>query len=295
MKPTIFEHFKSVLFHIFPHHWVSRATFMLTRIRTPFAHWVIRAYIRFFNVDMTHVAKKNLEDYACFDDFFTRELKPDARPIGAPSNDTSTIVSPCDGRVIRCDAIHEGSLLQAKEQDYTVAELLGDDNLAQQFYRGSSCTIYLSPADYHRVHMPLAGTLQSMTHIPGRLFSVSEYAWKTIPRVFARNERVINLFHTEHGSMAVILVGALNVGCIETVWHGIVTPKYASPKRINYATAMPSEMITLARGDLMASFHLGSTAIILFEVDNINWDTDKTTVGHSLLMGEAIAQIDATS
>ena len=287
MKPTIWEHFKGVWFYVFPHHLVSQIVYGVTRIRSPMAQWFMRKYISFFDVDMNDAAADDVDDYACFDDFFTRALKPGARPV---CPDANAIVSPCDGVVAEFGRITDGSLLQAKDQSYTTADLLQDSALAARFRNGNSCTIYISPADYHRVHMPAAGALQTMLHVPGRLFSVARYAHSVIPRLFARNERVISSFETEHGAMAIVMVGAVNVGCIETRWHGIVAPRRASLARASY-TGEPGS-VKLDRGDEMGRFHMGSTVVVLFGSGQLRWSEDKMKRDGRIRMGEAMAFVD---
>lgn len=309
MKPTIWEHFKGVLFHVFPHHAVSQLIYNLTRIRSPLVHRAIRAYIRYFDVDMSDAATGNIEDYECFDDFFTRALKREARPV---FTDANAVVSPCDGGVCEYGRIEEGTLYQAKGQSYTVAELLGETNsaagdanghdagnggnrrggnLSKRFSDGHACVIYLSPADYHRVHMPVSGRLSDMIYAPGRLFSVAPYARKVIPRLFARNDRVVSVFETGHGLAAIVMVGAVNVGCIETVWHGVVTPHRVSNERVRYSDG--TQPVELAQGEEMGRFHMGSTVILLFESPRLQWDKNTMKTDGKIRVGELIARLDA--
>ena len=199
-----------------PHHPLSRLMGRFTQCRNPaFKNLFIRAIVRVFGVDLSEAAEPNPRAYGCFNDFFTRPLKPGIRPI---AEDPDAVVSPADGTVSQCGPINEGRLLQAKGRDYGVVELLGGDaGRAAPFQGGSFATIYLSPKDYHRLHMPLAGTLREMVHVPGRLFSVNDATARGVPNLFARNERVVALFDTEAGPMALVLVGAIFVASIETV------------------------------------------------------------------------------
>ena len=269
MKPTIFQHFKGVVFHVFPHHAVSRITRVLARLRTPLVRPVIRAYIRFFGVDMSEARRTEVDEYECFNDFFTRELRPGVRPVSA---DADALVSPCDAALSTFGRIDGDKLLQVKGREYTLGELLVDRGLADKFTDGFYCTLYLSPASYHRVHMPASGVLRQMVHAPGRLFSVAKYAWSVIPRLFARNERVACVFDAdlngELGGLAVVMVGALNVGDIELVWHGTVAPASAAHRRTDYPSsggAVEADAVELRRGDEMGRFNAGSSVVMLFK------------------------------
>ena len=220
------------------------------------------------------------ESYASFNAFFTREIKAELRPIAQ-----SAIVSPVDGTVSQSGAIREGRIFQAKGQEYTVQELLACTNEeAQQFSDGQFATIYLSPKDYHRMHMPFTGDLRQQVHIPGRLFSVAPHTVKTVPRIFARNERVVANFNTEHGRMAMVLVGAINVAAIETVWDGLVTP----PKGKNISRKdYQSGDVVLEKGQEMGRFNMGSTVIIVMESKSPALSADLIE-SLQLKMGQAI-------
>jgi len=209
--------------YLMPGHLISRITHKMMRIETPwFKNGMIRTLSAIFDIDMSDAQLKNPEDFSSFNDFFTRALKPESRPIDSAEN---SIVSPVDGAISQITRINEGSLVQAKGHSYSVADLLGgDEREAAKYTQGSFTTIYLSPRDYHRIHIPVSGTLTEMVHVPGRLFSVNPATTRTIPRLFARNERVVAHFETVMGPVAVVMVGAINVGSIETVWAGEVTP-----------------------------------------------------------------------
>lgn len=288
MRATIFEHFKGVLFHVFPHHVVSRLTFVLSRLPTSLAQPVIRAYIRFFDVDMSDALKPDVKDYACFNDFFTRRLRPEARPVCAEEDAQA---SPCDATVLTFGRVEDGKLPQIKGLEYTVEELLADAEAARTFRNAHYCTLYLSPSDYHRVHMPASGRLRTMIYAPGRLFSVARYARMVIPRLFARNERVAALFDGERGGFAVVMVGALNVGCIEIAWHGVVAPAHASHQRTDYAGTRERE-VSLQRGDEMGCFNTGSTVVLLFEADKFEW-APGVAEGSKIKVGEALGRFVA--
>lgn len=220
--------------------------------------------------------------YKSYNAFFTRLLKPSARPI---ASNPYAIVSPADGAMAQCGHIKDDKIIQAKGHFYTVQDLLAQDSSAKQFMHGNFATIYLAPKDYHRVHMPFAGTLQKMIYVPGKLFSVNNHAAENIPDVFARNERVVCLFETEAGLMAVILVGAMIVGGMETVWAGAITPPHSNKIQItDYTKQAP---ITLAKGAEMGLFKLGSTVIVLFTPNAVNWDPS-ITIDSTVKFGQQV-------
>jgi phosphatidylserine decarboxylase len=242
-----------------PHRFLSRVMYYLTRSEISLVkNILIRQIARRFNVDMADALEPDLAAYPSFNAFFTRALKPNARPI-AP--ELSTLVSPADGAISQAGDIRAGRIVQAKGMDYTAAELLGDSAEAAHFEAGSFATVYLSPRDYHRLHMPVAGDLLRTLHVPGRLFSVATWTAESIPRLFARNERLVCVFQTPHGRVAVVLVGAIFVSSIDTVWAGTVTPPYA-PKII---TDDQPPATHLEKGAEMGRFNMGSTAIVLTE------------------------------
>lgn len=211
--------------------------------------------------------------YATYNKFFTRQLKPACRPIDETPN---AIVCPADGAIAQIGKIYNNQILQAKGHNYSVQSLLGGmDDLAAPFINGSFATVYLAPKDYHRVHMPLTGNLKKMLYIPGKLFSVNTHAAENIPNVFARNERVVAIFETEVGSMAVILVGAMIVGSIETSWAGTICPPHSKNIQTWDYSDMPT--ITIAKGAEMGLFKLGSTVIVLFGPEVTTWDQNITT------------------
>jgi phosphatidylserine decarboxylase len=226
--------------------------------------------------------------YPTYNDFFTRHLKPECRPIDT-NNDA--IVSPADGNMAQIGLIKQNQILQAKGHSYSVQSLLGGDaNLAAQFLNGSFATIYLAPKDYHRVHMPLTGRLKKMIYVPGKLFSVNAHAAENIPDLFARNERVVAIFDTAAGPMALILVGAMIVGSIETKWFGVVTPPHS--KTIKTWEYGADSNIELSKGDEMGLFKLGSTVIVLFGPQAAHWD-QSISINADLKMGSKIGLITA--
>ncbi len=272
--------------YILPHHGLSRLMSKLTHCRNPlFKNLFIKLIVQLYGVNMAEAKSQNLDDYASFNDFFTRELKAGVRPIDSAKN---SIVSPADGKVSQAGKIHADRLIQAKGMDFSAIDLLGGQpETARPYQDGQFATIYLSPKDYHRLHMPLSGTLKEMIHIPGRLFSVNETTANSVPGLFARNERVVCLFDTEAGEMALVLVGAIFVSSVETVWHGVVTPPTATAvQRWQYK----DEKISLKKGEEMGRFNMGSTIIVLFEKDKIQWEKD-FVAGKNVQLGEKIGQI----
>ena len=289
VKHTVKEKLFSNAQYFLPHHLISRAVQCFAESETP---WIknnlIRIIANHYDVDMSDSQEERLEAYKSFNDFFTRALKDGARPL--PS-DTKTVVSPADGIISQIGNIENGHIFQAKGHDYSLIELLGGDvSLSQEFMDGRFATIYLAPRDYHRVHIPATGTLRRMIHIPGRLFSVNQNTVANIPNLFARNERVVNIFDTEFGPMAVILVGAIIVASIETVWAGLVTPHKRKVSSINYGTQ--PESIVLQRGDELGRFKMGSTAIVLFGKEQIDW-LKHWEADHTIKMGEALGNPQA--
>ena len=282
MKEKLFAAIQYVL----PHHLISRAVYYFVECQIGwFKNFIIRWAVNYYQVDMNEAEREQVEDYIHFNDFFTRALKKDARPI--PEN-SEIIISPADGFISQIGDIKNGRVFQAKGHDYSLIELLGGNlEMSQAFMGGKFATIYLSPKDYHRVHIPAEGTLQKMIHVPGRLFSVNQGTVENIPNLFARNERVISIFDTKYGPMAVILVGAINVASIETVWAGLVTPQRGQV--VTTAYGQYSEHIKLARGDELGRFKLGSTAIILFGKHRIEW-LQNWQAGLAIKMGQGIAQ-----
>lgn len=282
-KSQIGEKLLGWLFTALPHHLLSRAVFFLTRIKSPLVTPAIRWFIRTFKVDMSDAEIQIIEQYDTFNDFFIRALRPGARPV---SQAADHLASPVDGTVSQCGDIMNGHLFQAKGHFYSVEDLLGGDHLmAHMFEGGRFATIYLAPYNYHRIHMPMQGQLKKMLHVPGRLFSVAPWTVRQISRLFARNERVICLFSTASGPMAMILVGAINVAAIETVWSGLVTPPKG--KEIQEYDYDHTEKI-FEKGAEMGRFNMGST-VILLTTDKVKWNDLQP--GQQLRMGQSIGQV----
>ncbi|NOY74098.1 MAG: phosphatidylserine decarboxylase [Gammaproteobacteria bacterium] len=256
-----------------PHHALSRGVHALTRIKLrPIKAWLIRRAIKSFKIDMSIAQHSNIERYESFNHFFTRGLKPEARPIVQGEHE---LASPVDGLVSQLGKITQGKIFQAKNHNFDVTTLLGGSGQrAAPFINGYFNNIYLSPRDYHRIHMPCTGTLKEMVHVPGRLFSVSPRTTRVVPGLCARNERVIALFDTEYGPMAMVLVGAIFVGSIDTVWSGNVTPRPGNlVQRWDYTLShKDNPPLTLQRGAEMGRFNMGSTVILLFGDQAVSWD-----------------------
>jgi phosphatidylserine decarboxylase len=251
--------------HVLPQHGLSRLVLRATRVRAPwFKNLLIRLFLKLYAVDLSEAVEADILRYATFNEFFTRALKPGVRSIAAG---TAEISCPVDGTVSECGQLDGGTLLQAKGRRYELRELLADQPWAARFAGGAFAAIYLAPFNYHRIHMPLDGLLLDTVYVPGRLFSVNEATARRVPRLFARNERVLTLFAGDFGQFAVILVGALNVGSIATVWAGDITP---AARRV--VTRIPTPRTSLAKGAELGRFNMGSTVIVLFESRRAIWN-----------------------
>ena len=282
---TIQEALTSLPQYILPHHALSKMMSKLTHCENKvWKNLFIKQVIRHYGVNMNEAQEPDINAFLCFNDFFTRELKPGVRPLTTERN---AIACPADGVVSQAGNITNGEIFQAKGKSYTATDLLGGSLArAEPFNNGVFTTIYLSPKDYHRLHMPLTGTLREMVHIPGRLFSVNTATTNSVPGLFARNERVVALFDTDAGPMALVLVGAIFVSSIETVWHGVVTPpSIASVQSWQYKDDAP----TLKIGEEMGRFNMGSTIIVLFGKDNAQWDNE-FTADKMVKLGERIGK-----
>jgi len=258
--------------YVLPHKFICWLAGISANCKIVFIkNFLISYFIKRYAVNMDEAIEPNPFAYASYNLFFTRKLKPECRPLASASK---AIVSPADGQIAQVGAINDQRIIQAKAHDYSVQDLLGGDKqLAQHFSNGSFATIYLAPKDYHRVHMPLAGRLKKMQYIPGQLFSVNTHAAENIPNLFARNERVVTIFDTDAGKMAVILVGAMIVGSIETVWAGTITPPHF--ETINtWEYDFLEQPIDLDKGAELGHFKLGSTVIVLFAPKAVAWDPE---------------------
>lgn len=272
-----------LLQHLLPQHWLSRLGGAAARLTQPawLVKGIIRLFIRRYRVDMAEAEYPHAEAYPNFNAFFTRRLVEGARPLAS-----SALISPADGGISQLGRVEAGRILQAKGQHFTARELLGSDEQQADIYRdGQFITIYLSPRDYHRVHMPVSGKLQSTTYIPGRLFSVNGVTAQQVPRLFARNERLVCHFETEEGPMAMVLVGAMIVAGIETVWSGQEAPP---PRRITHRhyNRAPGP-VELTQGAEMGHFMLGSTVILLLPNRDLPFDPS-LAAGSTVRMGQSL-------
>jgi phosphatidylserine decarboxylase len=269
--------------HVLPQHALSRLVLRATRVRVPwFKNWLIRGFLRLYSIDMAEAAQPDPLGYASFNEFFTRALRPGARSVAA---DARQIACPVDGTISEAGKIEGDTLLQAKDRHYSLQELLAARDWARHFEGGSFATIYLAPFNYHRVHMPIQGRLRETVYVPGRLFSVNAATASLVPRLFARNERVLTLFDTPFGEFALILVGALNVGSIATVWAGDITP---AKRRV--ITALPPQQVPLEKGAEMGRFNMGSTVILLFQKDRARWN-DALRAGVTVRLGQSLGSL----
>lgn len=251
--------------YLLPQHGLSRLVLKATRVRTPwFKNALTRGFLRLFSVDMAEAQETDPYRFSSFNEFFTRALRPESRPVD-PAEDA--VVSPVDGAVSECGLLDRDRLLQAKGRDYALGDLLAGQPWAARFEGGSFATIYLAPFNYHRIHMAVRGTLRDTVFVPGRLFSVNTVTAHNVPRLFARNERVLILFDSPFGQFALVMVGALNVGSMTTVWSGDITP---AARRVVTRLASPAE--TLDKGAELGRFNMGSTVILLFEPGRVRWE-----------------------
>ena len=272
-----------LLQYLLPQHPISRLVHWFVRLRVQWLKNLVgRWFIGHFKVNMTEAVEEDITAYSDFNSFFTRALKPDVRPLAADAN---AVLSPVDGAVSQAGKIDGDAIFQAKGHSYSLNTLLGNaDSWSDKFQNGLFATLYLSPRDYHRIHMPLTATLEHVIHVPGRLFSVNPVTTRKVPGLFARNERVACLFNTEHGPMGMVLVGAINVASIETVWQGVITPP--AGKRVQ-SWDYHDKKVILNAGEEMGRFNMGSTVILLFGPEQVEW-VDSVKAEAPVRMGELI-------
>lgn len=273
--------------HVAPTGLLTRLAHRAGRLRArPVKDWMIRWFVARYGVDMSEAVEPDLRAYEHFNAFFTRALRAGTRPLAGGGE---TVLCPADGGISAIGAIDAGTLLQAKGRRYSLAALLGGDRArAALFEGGRFVTVYLSPRDYHRVHMPVDGRLREMIYVPGRLFSVDFASTRRVRDLFARNERVVSLFDSPLGPMALVLVGAMNVAGIETVWSGPVTPPHGGAMR-SWRYDDDTRAVRLARGQEMGRFNTGSTVIVLFADGRIRWRNDLSE-GDVVRMGESLGR-----
>ena len=275
-----------LLQHILPKHSLSALMHKLARCKTPWVkQFIINTVIKQFGVNISEAAQPDPEAYESFNAFFTRQLREDARPL---EHDDTTIASPVDGTISQMGSIENGELFQAKGKSFNLSALLGNDSLSSEFEDGQFTTVYLSPKDYHRIHFPVDGTLKKMVHVPGELFSVNQTTVEAIDELFARNERVIAFFDTPAGPMAMVMVGAIFVSSIETVWYGEVTPpRHNQIRQWQYSDNKQQ----YKKNDEMARFNMGSTIVMLYGKDKVTW-AENLAAGDAVQYGQVIAKIN---
>lgn len=268
-----------------PHHALSRMVGCLAASEKP---WIknplIKWFGRRFDISLEEAEIQDPTAFPHFNAFFTRALKEGTRPV---DNTEKGIVSPADGVISQCGQIRGSDVLQAKGAYFSVYELLGgDEALADEFINGHFATIYLSPKDYHRVHMPVTGTLRKIVYVPGRLFSVNNATAEQVPKLFARNERAVCIFDTEAGPVAVVLVGAMIVAAIETVFTGLITPLAKTVQTIDFS----QQPLSREKGEELGRFLLGSTVVLLFPENTAQWQEQLAT-GSALKVGELMGKL----
>jgi len=299
---SLFDYIKAWPQYPLPHNWLTSIIYKIMRSRLSW--WksnFIRWFIQHYRVDLSEAVETNPEKYEHFNAFFTRELKPDARTIHSATN---SIICPVDGAISQFGNIVNGDVFQAKGRSYSLDNLLANnEQWIQTFSNGQFITLYLSPKDYHRIHTPSDSTLTAMRYVPGRLFSVNPATTRAVPGLFARNERLICAFDSPHGKFLLIMVGALFVSGIETVWHGEVSPPHGAalmhrdyPADIslgnnslnNHPLNKNTDQPSFSRGDEIGRFNMGSTVVLLFEPNRIQWE--KTlSAGKPVRMGSLMA------
>ena len=271
--------------YIMPHHLISRFTYIITRTHHPLTSFLIRLYVKLFKINLDECIEKNTDNYNTFCDFFTRKLK---KGIHVVNKDKDSIVSSCDGRILQFGKIQDNSILQVKGKSTPIQSLLcNDKELASIYKNGSFLTIYLSPKDYHRVHIPANGKLMKTLHVPGRLFSVADHAVECIDNLYSKNERLVCHFKEDDNHFSVIFVGAINVSSIETQWKGEVSPPM--PKKL-ISTKYGNKNIKFNKGDEIGMFKSGSTVILLF-TENIELSSS-LKMNQSIRVGKKIGKIN---
>ena len=286
--PSLRDRLFVAMQHALPQHFLSRIVLRVTRIRLwPVKNLLIRSFLRGFKVNMSEAAQPNPLQYPSFNAFFTRALRHGAR---ATDIDPGALVSPVDGTVSQIGRLNGSKLLQAKGHDYTLEALLdGAPEWAQRFTGGAFATLYLAPYNYHRIHMPIAGTLRAAWFVPGKLFSVNAVTAAAVPGLFAKNERVVCVFEDGPRAFAMVLVGALFVGSIATVWHGDVAPRNP-PERVDLPLDTSRSPLRLSKGAEMGRFNMGSTVILLTPPDLLNW-LPKFATGSRVEVGQMLARL----
>ena len=291
VKPevSLLDWLKSWPLALLPHQLLSRVVRRATRWRTRWwKNLLIRVFTWHFGVDLSEARIRRPEDYPDFNSFFTRALRPGVRQM---PQEQQAIACPVDGSISQLGDIREGSLFQAKGREYSLQTLLGGNaDRASPFLNGKFITLYLSPRDYHRIHMPVAGRLRETCYVPGRLFSVAPHTTRAIPGLFTRNERLCTVFDTAAGPMAMVLVGAIFVSCIETVWEGVVNPTLGGSLAVRHFPDAGTPPAGLQRGDEMGRFNMGSTVILLYGRDRVDWLADLQP-GGTVRLGDVLGRV----
>jgi phosphatidylserine decarboxylase len=278
-------HFSVLLQYLYPKHFMSKLAGRLARCRVVWLkNFLIGLFIRYYQIDLTDAVFSDVEQYVNFESFFIRQLKAGTRPI---AKGESILASPVDGTLSQIGKITDARLVQAKGREFSLTELLADTAEAKQFINGEFATIYLSPRNYHRVHMPFAGVLTKMLYIPGRLFAVNPQTAESVTGLFARNERLILYFTTSFGPMVVVLVGALLVSGIAVSWLGQVNSKGSDKIQV---WQYEDQEKTFARGDEIGFFTFGSTVILLFPEKSVQWQKEIAIAGQQILMGQTLGE-----
>ena len=279
------DYLVAFLQYFIPHHMLSMLIHTLTRSEFKwFKNILINFTIKIYKINIADAKTFDIRDYSSFNAFFTRQLRVNIRDI---DDGDDIIISPVDGAISQIGKISFGQIVQAKGRHYTVWELLaGDQLLSQKFKHCQFATIYLAPRDYHRIHMPLTGALRSMSYVPGKLFSVSPRAVRIVPNIFARNERVIIVFETKFGLVLLVLVGAIFVGSMETVWQGKITPSYGD--KVKHWIYHDERAITINKGEEIGRFNMGSTVVVLMEEGYPKQFAGEFNVGSIVYMGQAM-------
>ncbi len=282
---TVIERILTGLQYLLPQHPLSRVVYLLMRCETTWVkNLLIRLISRLAGINRDEALSPDKNDYASFNAWFTRQLKHGVRLFDP---DPAAFLSPCDGTISETGDLRGKRILQAKGKQYSVQDLLAGDPVSEQLLNGYYATIYLSPRDYHRIHMPLSGRLKRMIHVPGRLFSVAPYTVRHVPRLFARNERVISIFETDTGPLVMVMVGAMLVSSTQTTWAGEITPnKNKEVSVIDY----PEHNVTLSKGDEMGRFNMGSTVIVLMPADLVHGEADLLP-GCAVKVGQRLATL----
>ncbi len=288
-SPTLGQKSFVALQHVLPQHWLTSVVYKASRSRSPaIKNWLIRSFVKGFKPDMSDAVQPDPLAYATFNDFFTRALKPEARPF---TRDAGTLISPVDGTIAQIGHIDGNQIVQAKGHQYSLEALLArPGDWTAQFRGGAFATLYLAPYNYHRIHMPLDGTLKAAWYVPGDLFSVNATTAAAVDRLFARNERVVCAFEDGPLTYAMVLVGALFVGSMTTIWHGDITPRRPrTPVELRVGGGVTTDLFA-RQGDEMGRFNMGSTVVLVLPPGTTSWLPECKALT-PIRMGQPLAKI----